>query len=60
MENDAWILNQLQETYDMLDDYNQRTLIKAAIGMIQEQSKRTEQMEGQIEGTIWSPKNWGE
>lgn len=60
MENDSWILNQLQETYDKLDDYNQRALIIAAKGIIKEQSKRTEQMEGQIEGTIWSPRNWGE
>ncbi|QHS21735.1 hypothetical protein GWK91_01700 [Virgibacillus sp. MSP4-1] len=60
MEQNAWIHEQLQHLFANTDDYNRRTLIKAAQDLIREQEKRIYQMEGEIEGTIWSPKRWGE
>ncbi|GAA0492266.1 hypothetical protein GCM10008986_18170 [Salinibacillus aidingensis] len=60
MEQNAWIHEQLQHLFTNTDDYNRRTLIKAAQDLIREQEKRIYQMEGEIEGTIWSPKRWGE
>ncbi len=60
MNQDEWILKQLQNLYNTSNDYNQRTLMKAAQQIIKEQMKRTDQMEGEIEGTLWSPKRWGE
>ncbi|MGP4041049.1 hypothetical protein ACTWP4_14295 [Gracilibacillus sp. D59] len=60
MEENEWILQQLQHVLDKSDHYNQRTLMKAAQNIIKEQSKRMDQMEGEMEGTIWSPRKWNE
>ncbi|MRG86778.1 hypothetical protein [Salinibacillus xinjiangensis] len=60
MEQQTWILQELERLFHKTDDYYQRTLIKATEDILKEQSKRIYQMEGEIEGTIWSPKRWGE
>lgn len=60
MEKDEWILEELERSYDNSQDYNLAALIKAAQNIIKEQAKRMEQMEGEIDGTLWSPKRWGE
>ena len=59
LEKTEWILHELQRIYDKSNDYNEVTLIKATQDIIREQAKRIEQMEGEIDGTIWSP-NGGE
>ncbi|GAA5417358.1 hypothetical protein Pryu01_02421 [Paraliobacillus ryukyuensis] len=60
MEENQWMIGQLQELFDRTDDYYQRILIKATQDIIVEQGKRMEQMEGEMEGTIWSPRRWSE
>ncbi|WP_102029027.1 hypothetical protein [Salirhabdus sp. Marseille-P4669] len=60
MENNEWILEQIHQAYEKSDDYNTRTLLKAAQDIIKEQVKRIDQMEGEMEGTIWSPRRWSE
>ncbi|SFL36025.1 hypothetical protein SAMN04487943_101154 [Gracilibacillus orientalis] len=60
MEENEWIIQQLQHILDKSDHYNQRTLMKATQDIIKEQAKRIEQMEGEMEGTIWSPRKWSE
>lgn len=59
MEREEWLLHELQKIYDKTSDYNEATLIKAAQEIIKEQEKRIYQMEGEIDGTLWSPKKWG-
>ncbi|WP_163583140.1 hypothetical protein [Gracilibacillus saliphilus] len=59
-EENEWMIQQLQQIFDQTDDYYQRTLIKAAQDIIEEQEKRMDQMEGEMEGTIWSPRKWSE
>jgi hypothetical protein len=60
MEREQWLLHELQQIYNKTNDYNEATLIKAAQYIIKEQEKRIYQMEGEIDGTLWSPKKWGE
>ncbi|WP_033827650.1 hypothetical protein [Bacillus andreraoultii] len=60
MEKQQWLLEQLDKIQQKSTDYNQITLVKATKDIINEQVKRIEQMEGELEGTIWSPKRWGE
>ncbi|UFU01203.1 hypothetical protein KO561_09795 [Radiobacillus kanasensis] len=60
MEQGTWIHSELQRLFEKTNDYNQRVLIKATQDIIKEQEKRIYQMENEIEGTIWSPKRWGE
>lgn len=60
MEKKDWLLEQLQEVFQKSTDYNQAVLARAVQNIIKEQAKRIEQMEGELEGTLWSPKKWGE
>lgn len=60
MEENEWILEQLKHVFNKTDDYYQRTLIKATRDIVKEQAKRMDQMEGEMEGTIWSPRKWSE
>lgn len=60
MEKNEWILQELKKLYDESDDYQEVVLIKATAQIIEEQEKRIFQMEGEIDGTLWSPKRWGE
>jgi len=60
MEKEEWMLQELKRIYDSSKDYNQRVLLKAAQDIIKEQAARIDQMEGEIDGTLWSPKKWGE
>ncbi len=60
MDKHEWILQELQKIYDKSDNYQLVTIVKATRDIIEEQRKRIEQMEGEIDGTLWSPKRWGE
>lgn len=60
MEKDEWILEELQRIYDQSQNYNQMALIKATQAIIKEQAERIVQMEGNIDGTLWSPRKWNE
>lgn len=44
----------------MSRDYKQKALLAAAKRLIQEQTVRIQQMEGELDGTLWSPRNWSE
>lgn len=56
-ENNEWLLEKLAGLYNEAD-FKKRALIKAANDIIIEQEKRILQMEGELDGTLWSPKNW--
>lgn len=60
MNSDEWILKELERIYNTSNNYNHLTLVKATQELIKEQRKRILQMEGELEGTIWSPRRWGE
>ncbi|WP_088049458.1 hypothetical protein [Virgibacillus dakarensis] len=60
MEREEWMLNELKRMYDNSEDYNQRALLLATKKLIMEQAKRIYQMEGELEGTLWSPRKWGD
>lgn len=60
LEKQDWILEELQKVFDTSDHYYLVTIVKATQDIIREQRKRIEQMEGEIDGTLWSPKRWGE
>lgn len=60
MENEEWtqLHEALDRAFDHSDDYNQKVFILAAQTIIQEQRERIEHMEGVLDGTLWSPRNW--
>lgn len=56
-EKNQWIVGELDELSEQLG-FDDKALIKAARIIILEQNKRIWQMEGELDGTLWSPKNW--
>ncbi|MUV36400.1 hypothetical protein JNUCC1_00202 [Lentibacillus sp. JNUCC-1] len=60
MEQNEWILGELDRLFAEEKDFRRLALIKAAREIIGEQDKRIWQMEGELDGTLWSPKKWDE
>ncbi|MGP6139170.1 MULTISPECIES: hypothetical protein [unclassified Jeotgalibaca] len=59
MEQKEWMLSQINYLKEISKDYRQIALYQEFAELIQEQYKRIEQAEGEIDGRSWSPKEWG-
>ena len=60
MDQKEWMIQELERAFEMSRDYKQKALLAAAKRLIQEQTVRIQQMEGELDGTLWSPRNWSE
>ncbi|EDP67640.1 hypothetical protein CAT7_04354 [Carnobacterium sp. AT7] len=60
MEQKEWLLLELERVIQTSRDYKQKALLKSAKDLINEQVERIRQMEGELDGTLWSPRNWNE
>lgn len=60
MEQKEWLLQELERLIQTSRDYKQKALLKATKDLINEQVERIRQMEGELDGTLWSPRNWNE
>jgi len=58
-ENIQWALDQLDQLEADSRDYKQKALLLGIKDLLLEQQKRTEQIQGQLDGTLWSPNDWG-
>lgn len=58
MEDQQWLITQLENLFENSRDYKQKALIQATMNIIKEQEKRKEQLQGELDGTLWSPGNW--
>lgn len=56
-EKNQWMIKELENLASQLG-FDEKALIKAAKKILIEQDKRIWQMEGELDGTLWSPKNW--
>jgi len=52
------LMNQLEKLSEESRDYKQKALLQATKELLQEQEKRREQLQGELDGTLWSPGNW--
>lgn len=59
MDRKEWLLEQIKEIKNSSKDYRQIALYQEFEELIKEQYKRIEQTEGEIDGRMWSPKEWG-
>ena len=59
MSESNWTVEQLEHLFEVSQDYKQKALLQATIKLIKEQNKRKEQLQGELDGTLWSPGNWG-
>lgn len=60
MEQKEWLLQELERVIQTSRDYKQKALLKAVRDLVNEQVERIRQMEGELDGTLWSPRNWNE
>jgi len=60
MEQKEWLLQELKRLNQTSRDYKQKALLRATKDLINEQTERIRQMEGELDGTLWSPRNWNE
>ncbi|MFD2210277.1 hypothetical protein ACFSMW_11150 [Virgibacillus halophilus] len=60
MDSNDLVIDNLEKMIDHHRDFHMQALLSAVIGVMQEQTKRIDLMEGEIDGTLWSPRNWGE
>nr|WP_319216633.1 hypothetical protein [uncultured Trichococcus sp.] len=58
METENWVQEQLDRLVEASRDYRQKALFQETKKLFQEQYQRMEQMQGELEGRIWSPKEW--
>ncbi|MCD8505940.1 MAG: hypothetical protein LRY37_02115 [Alkalibacterium thalassium] len=59
MDEQEWVIRELDQLFDSSSDYKQKALLKAAADLIREQETRKQQLQGELDGTLWSPGNWG-
>jgi len=60
MDKNNWIIEELDQIDEQESGITQQAIILAAKKIIREQDKRIWQMEGELDGTLWSPKRWNE
>ena len=58
METENWAQKQLDHLVETSKDYRQKALFQETKKLFQDQYQRMEQMEGELDGRIWSPKGW--
>ncbi|CZQ93022.1 Hypothetical protein Tpal_1575 [Trichococcus palustris] len=58
METKQWVLEQLDYLNGQSRDYRQKALFQETKKLFQEQYQRIGQAEGELDGRMWSPKDW--
>ena len=56
-DDEKWLTAEFKQGADQQSFIKKAILLEAA-ELVKEQSKRIEQSEMEIDGRIWSPKNW--
>ncbi|MEG0268567.1 MAG: hypothetical protein RR439_06875 [Carnobacterium sp.] len=60
MDEKDWLLAELETLFSSSQEYKQKALLKATIELVEEQFKRIDQMEGELDGRLWSPRDWND
>lgn len=60
MDKEDWLLSELEILVTSSQDYKQKALLKATSELVKEQFKRIAQMEGELDGRLWSPRDWSD
>lgn len=58
MQTQEWMLEQVRGLEERSTDYRQKALFQEFAKVIEEQFKRIEQAQGEVDGRMWSPKEW--
>ncbi|KAF1302451.1 hypothetical protein IV487_09190 [Enterococcus saccharolyticus] len=55
-----WLKEQLEQLAKNSREYQHRALFLGLQQLLVEQQKRKEQLQGRLDGELWSPKKWEE
>lgn len=58
MGTEKWVQERLDHLIEASRDYRQKALFQETKRLFQEQYQRMEQMQGELDGRMWSPKEW--
>ena len=58
MADELWVNETLDQLIATTKSYEERALLVAAKKILVEQLTRIEQLEGQLDGTLWSHTEW--
>lgn len=58
MTIEKWILDDIESLLIKSNDYREKALLLATKNLVLEQAIRIEQLEGQLDGMLWSPREW--
>lgn len=58
MENEAWIMQQIDEKMKQPMSFRNKAILFEARRIMKEQFKRIDQSESELDGRSWTPKNW--
>lgn len=53
-----WLLRETKQLEETAVTYEEKAFYQELEFIIREQYKRIEQAEGELDGTLWSPKKW--
>lgn len=55
----TWYLKQLDELIEKSQDYKEKAILEGTKDLILDQIHRRQQNEGELDGSLWSPGEWG-
>lgn len=58
-ENQAWTIEKIDQLIDKSQDYKEKALLYNVKLALLEQEKRRVQNQGELDGSLWSPGDWG-
>lgn len=53
-----WTMEQINQLIEKSKDYKEKALLENVKTTLLEQEKRREQNQGELDGTLWSPREW--
>jgi len=55
---EEWMFAQLDDLFEKSQDYKQKAFFLGLKELMMEQEKRKGQLQGQLDGELWSPRKW--
>ena len=55
---EEWLFAQLNDLFEKSQDYKQKAFFLGLKELMMEQEKRKGQLQGQLDGELWSPRKW--